>query len=109
MTRVLGTRERVVPELKTVEVGVGDLFLLCSDGLTDCVSDDELTRVLAGVEADELHEVPKQLITLANPTEVANTMAMTKKERLISEAVISCDSVLCACISEIIVDNVWSI
>ncbi len=38
----------VEPHVTTAALGVGDRFLVCSDGLTDPVPDEELHAVLAG-------------------------------------------------------------
>jgi PPM family protein phosphatase len=42
LTRNLGSSEDVEPDIFEIEPGNNDLFILCSDGLTDLVSDDEL-------------------------------------------------------------------
>ncbi|NOX91932.1 MAG: Stp1/IreP family PP2C-type Ser/Thr phosphatase [Gammaproteobacteria bacterium] len=39
ITRAVGVRSRTVPEVQELEARPGDVFLLCSDGLTDLVSD----------------------------------------------------------------------
>ena len=46
LTRAVGTERRVRPEWKTVDVQRGDRFLLCSDGVHDMVSDDEIAADL---------------------------------------------------------------
>lgn len=66
VTRALGTRARVVPELRSIDAEPGDFFLLCSDGLTDYVKDDELARFLTCVELEEVARIPRQLVALAN-------------------------------------------
>ncbi|MHC4391779.1 MAG: PP2C family protein-serine/threonine phosphatase, partial [Planctomycetota bacterium] len=66
VTRALGTRPRVLPELKTTDALPGDFFILCSDGLTDYLDDDELARFLTCVDDDELPMIPRQLVALAN-------------------------------------------
>ena len=47
ITRALGTQSVVPPDLFEVEAEVGDLYLLCSDGLTNELSDGEITRLLS--------------------------------------------------------------
>ena len=62
--RALGTTPEV--EVATSEpfaVREGDRLLLCSDGLHDLVTDDEIGRTLAG--AGDLHAASQQLIELA--------------------------------------------
>jgi protein phosphatase len=59
LTQAVGVSENIVPELKHVEIKPGDLLLLCSDGLTDMLSDEEIEKIIqkhrddmdAGVEA----------------------------------------------------------
>ena len=48
ITRALGTEPDIDVDTFTVEVEQDDLFLLCSDGLTDMVSDREILAVLQG-------------------------------------------------------------
>jgi len=43
--RALGAAESVEPELQEIDLQAGDLFLLCSDGLTGMLEDDELQRL----------------------------------------------------------------
>jgi PPM family protein phosphatase len=46
ISRALGAEESVEVDLKTVEVADGTEFLLCTDGITRHVSDEELRQVL---------------------------------------------------------------
>ncbi len=47
LTRSLGqSPEALRPELRTEAVEVGDVYLLCSDGLSDVLGDDEVAEVL---------------------------------------------------------------
>ncbi len=50
ITRALGTQSRVTPDIFELEAEAGDLFLLCSDGLTREISDAVIESLL-GVEA----------------------------------------------------------
>ncbi|NLF53569.1 MAG: serine/threonine-protein phosphatase [Thauera phenolivorans] len=54
LTRGLGAGLAVVPELGRHPVLPGDRFLLCSDGLTDMVSDAEIGQVLATAPTAEV-------------------------------------------------------
>jgi protein phosphatase len=47
ITRALGTQSSVDPDLFELEAEVGDIFLLCSDGLTGEVPDAQLEALLA--------------------------------------------------------------
>ncbi|HMJ49035.1 MAG TPA: Stp1/IreP family PP2C-type Ser/Thr phosphatase [Burkholderiales bacterium] len=65
VTRALGIDPEVEPEIHTYEVEVGDLYLLCSDGLSDMVEDDEIQLTLSSLQAN-LPLASQQLVQLAN-------------------------------------------
>jgi serine/threonine protein phosphatase PrpC len=65
ITRALGTDPDVDVDTFTVEAEDGDVFVLCSDGLTDMVGDDEIGEVLAG-SRDNLKEAAEELVRRAN-------------------------------------------
>lgn len=46
LTRALGVQAQIYTEMGEHEVVPGDLYLLCSDGLTDMVGDAEITKLL---------------------------------------------------------------
>ncbi len=46
ITRAVGAPGCSKPDVATHEVRSGDVFLLCSDGLTDAVEDDEIAAIL---------------------------------------------------------------
>ncbi len=48
VTRYLGTTELVLPELQHCDTGINDCIILCSDGLTNILSDKEISSVLRG-------------------------------------------------------------
>lgn len=54
VTRALGIDDEVDLEVHDHEVAADDVFLLCSDGLTDMLSDVEIEAVLAGEDPLEL-------------------------------------------------------
>jgi serine/threonine protein phosphatase PrpC len=64
ITRALGIREDVLVDLVTDETRVGDVYLLCSDGLTGLVSDDQIHEVV--VNAKDLEAACVTLIERAN-------------------------------------------
>jgi protein phosphatase len=47
ITRALGTQSRVTPDIFELEAEPGDLFLLCSDGLTRELSDSVIESLLS--------------------------------------------------------------
>ena len=54
----------VTPDASEVESQPGDVYLLCSDGLTGMVPEDEILRVVS--ENDDLEKACQTLIDLAN-------------------------------------------
>lgn len=49
LTRAVGVPGRCQAELRTVEVCSGDLYLLCTDGLTDMVGEEDLSMFLSSM------------------------------------------------------------
>ena len=64
LTRALGVRETVEPDLAEITPQEGDLFVLCSDGLTAHVENHEICKVVSDLE--DLQESCDELIDLAN-------------------------------------------
>ncbi|MGD0885240.1 MAG: protein phosphatase 2C domain-containing protein [Thermodesulfovibrionales bacterium] len=46
LTQAVGTEQYPIPDSKTLELQDGDIFLLCTDGLTDMLEDDEIRQVI---------------------------------------------------------------
>jgi protein phosphatase len=53
ITRAVGAEESLELEERPLEFRDGDLFLLCSDGLTNEVTDEEIARELARRDCEE--------------------------------------------------------
>jgi protein phosphatase len=64
VTRALGGDKEVVVDVREVEVAPGDLFLLCSDGLTTMLSDEEIHGG-AGSDAG-VDDICRALVAAAN-------------------------------------------
>src|SRR3954453_10872564 len=65
VTRALGVEPNVDVELQEAVVQKGDVYVLCSDGLSDMVEDDDIHLTISTFSAN-LDTVAKQLIQLAN-------------------------------------------
>jgi protein phosphatase len=65
ITRALGTDPDVDVDTFSIETAPGDLFMLCSDGLTSMVEDDVILRTIEK-NRDNLQTAAKALIRAAN-------------------------------------------
>ncbi|MGH8220520.1 MAG: Stp1/IreP family PP2C-type Ser/Thr phosphatase [Steroidobacteraceae bacterium] len=65
VTRALGVEPNVEVEVQDVPVQKGDFYVLCSDGLSDMVEDDDIHLTISTFGAN-LDMVAKQLIQLSN-------------------------------------------
>jgi protein phosphatase len=52
ITRAVGTERAIEADVFTVPAEPGDLILICSDGLTDMLSESEIAAVIVGAEED---------------------------------------------------------
>jgi protein phosphatase len=57
LTQSVGFHGPVDPDTATRPIKAGDIFLLCSDGLTDALDDPDLARICKETPVDELSEV----------------------------------------------------
>jgi PPM family protein phosphatase len=64
ITRALGPEPKVDVDTMTFPARDGDVFLLCSDGLTTMVSDEQITEILAG--SKNLRSAVNGLVDAAN-------------------------------------------
>jgi PPM family protein phosphatase len=65
ITRAVGTDPDVDVDGFTIEAEEGDVFLLCSDGLTDMVEDEEILE-LVHRDRDDLDKAVRALVAAAN-------------------------------------------
>jgi protein phosphatase len=65
VTRALGASPEVEPEINDFNVRAGDLLLLCSDGLTEMVSDRDIETQLE-TAGDDIESAAARLVDLAN-------------------------------------------
>ncbi len=64
ITRAVGANDQVAADFFTVELAEGDIVLMCSDGLTNMLEDEEIRDILNG--EGELEEKARKLIEAAN-------------------------------------------
>ena len=65
LTRAVGSQEEVEPELVQQDLREGDCLVLCSDGLTTMLEDEDIYKTLTAHD-DKLDEGCRALIDLAN-------------------------------------------
>ena len=65
ITRAVGTEADVDVDTFSIHPASGDLFLICSDGLTDMVDDQTIIRAIEGHRSN-LDEAAKALVAAAN-------------------------------------------
>ena len=65
VTRSLGNKAEVEVDTRRIEMETADVFLLCSDGLTDMVSDWQIAEVINENSMD-LEKTANELVILAN-------------------------------------------
>jgi PPM family protein phosphatase len=65
VTRAVGIDPDVETEIHTYNVQPGDIYLLCSDGLSDMVQDEDIHSTLSTLQSN-LPLAAKQLVQLAN-------------------------------------------
>ncbi|AUX45992.1 protein phosphatase [Sorangium cellulosum] len=64
ITRALGMQDSVVVDLISDEPQPGDVYLLCSDGLSGMLSDDQILAIVSSIS--EVPEMCRRLIAKAN-------------------------------------------
>lgn len=65
ITRALGIEDNVTPDVSQGKTEEGDLYLLCSDGLTDVVDDEQIRQTLHDANG-KLQECASTLVNMAN-------------------------------------------
>ncbi len=64
VTRALGVEDAVLLEVNEHRVELGDIYLMCSDGLSDMVGDEEIAAILLGPKS--LDQMGRDLVVAAN-------------------------------------------
>ncbi len=65
VTRALGIDKEVVVDISETEALPGDIYLLCSDGLNDMISDEDIRGTISAFSTN-LQEAADNLVKLAN-------------------------------------------
>lgn len=62
LTRAVGTEPYVEPSVESVSLHVDDIIMMCSDGLTDMLHDDEIQKI---IKTNPIEKVAKALVKAA--------------------------------------------
>lgn len=57
LTKALGTNEKIDFEISKIKLEKSDIILLCSDGLTNMVSNDDILNLIIKNESTKIHEI----------------------------------------------------
>jgi len=83
ITRCMGMPQEAHPDVRRISLGVGDRLLLCSDGLTGMLDDEEIARLL--VRHKDLDEAAHRLVEAANEKGGVDNIAVIVASRLEEE------------------------
>ncbi|MGA8163620.1 MAG: Stp1/IreP family PP2C-type Ser/Thr phosphatase [Waddliaceae bacterium] len=64
ITKAIGTQPRVEPTVKRCKLAIGDQYMMCSDGLSDLLSQKEIEQIMN--QSPSLEKTVKRLILAAN-------------------------------------------
>lgn len=64
ITRAIGVDSEVVADFFEIEYSKGDIILMCSDGLSNMIDDEEIKEIIN--EGTDLSEITNKLIEVAN-------------------------------------------
>ncbi len=65
LTQAVGESEKITPEIMELPMNQGDTLLLCSDGLTNMLSDKEIKK-LVDINCNNLERMATKLVDAAN-------------------------------------------
>lgn len=65
LTQAVGTSDELIPEIRAFGVEPGDLLLICSDGLTEALSDREIGEIIS-CNREDLSGIAAALVDAAN-------------------------------------------
>jgi PPM family protein phosphatase len=66
VTRALGVEDAVLLETNEHRTEVGDIYLMCSDGLSDMVSDEGIADIMRGTQDQNIETMARALVDAAN-------------------------------------------
>lgn len=85
ITRAIGADDEVVPDFFTVKLQPGEVVLMCSDGLTNMLDDEEIRMILCGQR--DIVEKAEELVKAANNNGGKDNIAVVLVEPFIDEQI----------------------
>ncbi len=64
ITKAMGSKDEVMPDFFEIEINAEEKYLLCSDGLSNMVEDDEIRDIMA--ESNNIDQIAQELVDRAN-------------------------------------------
>lgn len=64
ITRAMGSKDEIVPDFFEIDIDSDDVYLMCSDGLSNMVEDDEIKDIV--LENNTLDDMVQALVDRAN-------------------------------------------
>ena len=64
ITKAMGSKEEVIPDFFEIDINPEDKYLLCSDGLSNMVEDDEIRDIV--IDNEDLNKTTQALVDRAN-------------------------------------------
>ena len=83
ITRAIGATETVDIDFFNVELNRGDIVLMCSDGLTNMLEDEQIREIVSG--QSDIGEKAKELVVAANDNGGKDNIAVILIEPLLDE------------------------
>lgn len=83
ITRALGTGNEAVPDFFEIQLNIGEKILLCTDGLTNMVEDDEIRDIV--MQKIFLDKICEQLIDRANYYGGKDNIGVVVIEQMLNE------------------------
>ena len=76
LTAALGLDEKPKVDLHSIKILPGDMFLLCTDGLYNMLSDDEILAAIGEIRDKSLYKIGVSLVLKANLAGGADNIAV---------------------------------
>lgn len=87
LSRTLGTKEAVQPDIADLSLGPGEWLLLATDGLSDAVSDERLEEIVAGAGTTGAEGLCRAIVDSALKGRLADnvTVAVVRRQEGVSD------------------------